>query len=62
MTLQEVMLQLRREYGSDRNAAAAHDMTPGQWNKLKNWNVSPTRSTLEKLGIEEIRTYQWKDK
>ncbi len=61
MTLQEAILYLRRQYGSDRDASAAHDVTPGQWNKLKNWDVRPMQSTLDKLGIEEIRTYRWKD-
>jgi hypothetical protein len=62
VTLNDVCLALRREYGSDANAARAHDLTKGQWNKLKNWgHVRPTQSTLDKLGIEEVRTYRWRN-
>lgn len=63
MTLHEALTQLRREYGSDRMAAAAHGITPGQWNKLKNWgrDANVRDETLKKLGLRRVASFEWID-
>lgn len=60
MTLHDALTQLRREWGTDAQAARAYGITKGQWNKLKNWRVMPTPATLEKLGLEAVTSYRWR--
>lgn len=61
VSLRAALEELAKEYGSHRKAAMAHDLNAGQWNKLKNWGRVPTPSTLDKLGLVQVRTYTRSD-